>query len=37
MPNIGPTQMLIGFILFIAVVAAVYLGVKLAMRGKRNG
>lgn len=36
MPNIGPTQMLIGLLIFIALIAAVFIGVKLATRSSKK-
>lgn len=37
MPNIGPTQMLIGLLIFVALIAVVFVGVKLANRSSRKG
>lgn len=36
MPNIGPTELLIGVFLLALVVAAVFVGVKLAMRSSKK-
>ena len=36
MPNLGPTQLVIGLFVFAFIVAAVYVGVKLALRSGKK-